>query len=196
MKKNRLQIKKICLTAMFIALGWLLPFITGQIQQVGNMLCPMHFPVLIAGFVLGPWYGCIIGMIIPLTRSFIFGMPPLYPIGFAMMFELAMYGLVSGFLFQLLKEKTKWSDLTIIYISLIAAMILGRGVWGVTRAICGLFPSSSFTWKAFISGAFLTAWPGIMIQIILIPILIFTLDKAKLLDQYRNIKDDEVTKID
>jgi len=53
---------------MFIALGWLLPFITGQIQQVGNMLCPMHLPVLIAGFVLGPWYGCVIGMVIPLKR--------------------------------------------------------------------------------------------------------------------------------
>ncbi len=196
MKSNRLQINKMCLAAMFIALGWLLPFITGQIQQVGNMLCPMHLPVLIAGFVLGPWYGCVIGMVIPLSRSLIFGMPPLYPIGFAMMFELAMYGFVSGFLFKLLKTKTKWSDLSIIYISLITAMILGRGIWGITRTICGLFPNSSFTWKAFMSGAFLTAWPGILLQLILIPLLIFTLNKARLLNRYMDFKNDEITKID
>lgn len=182
---------KLCLGAMFVALGWLLPFITGQIPEIGNMLCPMHIPVLIAGFILGPWYGAFIGGVIPITRSLMFGMPPLYPIALSMMIELAAYGLISGLFFRLLQKKTKIPDIANIYISLICAMLIGRVLWGVTRALCGLFPNTSFTWMAFLSGAFLTAWPGIILQLVLIPALILMLYRAKLLDKYMEFNGEE-----
>lgn len=187
--KRSIQVNKLCLSAMFVALGWLLPFITGQIPEFGNMLCPMHIPVLVAGFVLGPWYGAFIGAIVPITRSLMFGMPPLYPIALGMMFELAAYGLISGLSFRILQKKTKQPDIANIYISLVAAMLIGRVIWGITRALCGLFPNTSFTWMAFLSGAFLTAWPGIILQLVLIPALILMLYRARLLDKYMNFQD-------
>lgn len=173
---------------MFIALGWLLPLITGQIPQIGNMLCPMHIPVLIAGFVLGPWYGTMIGFILPLTRSFLFGMPPLYPIALGMMFELATYGFLAGFLYRLFQKIFHIPDLANVYVTLILAMLGGRGIWGITRAICGLFPNTTFTWAAFLSGAFITAWPGILIQIFLIPAILFCLARARLLENFMDFQ--------
>ena len=94
MTKYQLQLVKICLAALFLALGWLMPFLTGQIPEFGNMLLPMHIPVMICGFVLGPVYGALIGFITPLTRSLIFGMPPILPTGLAMCFELMTYGFI------------------------------------------------------------------------------------------------------
>lgn len=188
MSKRSIQINKLCLSAMFIAIGWLMPFITGQIPEFGNMLCPMHIPVLIAGFILGPWYGAIIGFALPLTRFFIFGMPILYPIGIGMMFELAVYGHISGLAYRVIHEKIKIPDLANIYISLLLAMLLGRMIWGIARAICGLFPNNSFTWSLFISGAFVTAWPGILLQLFFIPAIILCLSRANLLHNFMDFR--------
>ncbi len=172
---------------MFIALGWLMPFLTGQIPEIGNMLCPMHIPVLFAGFILGKWYGAGIGFIIPLTRSSIFGLPVFYPIALGMMFELATYGFFSGFLFSLFK-KIRMNDILNLYLSLGISMLIGRAVWGCVRAVCGLFPNTSFTWKAFMTGAFLTAWPGIVLQFLLIPSMLFLLSRANIIQDYIDIK--------
>ena len=79
-----------------LALALVLPFLTGQLPQIGNMLCPMHLPVLLCGFLLGwPW-GLAVGVTAPLLRSALFGMPPLYPVALAMCLELGCYGLVIG----------------------------------------------------------------------------------------------------
>ena len=158
--------------AMFLALALILPFLTGQIQQLGNALCLMHIPVLLCGFFCGPWYGLIVGLIAPLLRFLLFGMPTLMPIGIAMCLELATYGLVAGILYKLLPKKKLY-----IYISLITAMLSGRVVWGIVRAVLYGLGKSSFGWAAFISGAFLNAIPGIIVQIVLIPILVITLQK-------------------
>ena len=107
MTKYQLQLVKICLAALFLALGWLMPFLTGQIPEFGNMLLPMHIPVMICGFVLGPVYGALIGFITPLTRSLIFGMPPILPTGLAMCFELMTYGFICGAGFYLLNKYVK-----------------------------------------------------------------------------------------
>lgn len=79
---------KLTLSAMFLALGFVLPFFTGQIPQIGNMLLPMHLPVLLCGLICGWQYGLVIGLCLPLVRSMIFGMPPIFPTGIAMTFEL------------------------------------------------------------------------------------------------------------
>lgn len=158
------------LAAMFLGIALVLPLLTGNIPQIGSALCPMHIPVLLCGFFCGPWYALGIGIIAPLLRFLLFGMPPIFPSGIAMCFELATYGLVSAVLYKLLPKKTVH-----IYVSLISAMIAGRIVWGVVRVILYGLGGSEFSWAAFIAGAFLNAIPGIIVQIVLIPVLVMLL---------------------
>lgn len=174
MKYNKTN--KIALSGLFIALGLILPFITGQIPSIGRMLLPMHIPVLIAGFVLGWQYGLVIGFIVPLLRSLLFTTPPLYPIAIAMAFELATYGLVTGFLYKKLSK-----NISSIYISLIGSMLIGRFVWGIASYILYNIDGGAFTFEMFIAGGFLNATIGIALQIIIIPPIIMALQKNNLL---------------
>ena len=117
--------KKLVLAALFLALAYLLPFLTGQIPEIGSMLLPMHLPVLICGFVCGWPYGLAVGFIAPLLRSFTLGMPPFFPTAVAMAFELAAYGAITGICYKKLPKKPLF-----LYVDLLAAMIGGRIVWG------------------------------------------------------------------
>lgn len=164
--------RKLVLSGFFIALGLVLPFVTGQIPSIGNKLLPMHIPVLIAGFVLGGKYGFAIGFIVPILRSLLFTMPPMFPIAIAMAFELGVYGLMTGFLYNKLQRNT-----ISIYISLIVAMILGRLVWGIVSYFLFSINNTVFTWEMFIAGGFLNAIIGIVIQLIIIPLLVSALNK-------------------
>lgn len=171
----KIHLRKLIIAAVCLALCMLLPFLTGQIQQIGNALCPMHIPVLLCGFVCGPWYALAVGLIAPLLRFVLFGMPPLYPIGVAMCFELAAYGALSGLLYRALPKKTGY-----LYVSLIGAMLGGRLVWGVVRAVLSGVGDHSFTWAAFLAGAFTNAIPGIILHIVIIPPILLALRRAKL----------------
>ncbi|MBQ9699507.1 MAG: ECF transporter S component [Lachnospiraceae bacterium] len=162
------DIKRLGLSALFIAMGIVLPFFTGQIPRVGNMMLPMHIPVFICGFLCGWKYGLIVGFTLPLLRSVIFGMPVLYPAAIAMSMELATYGLVCGLLYVLSKKKSIMS----IYVSLIVAMVLGRVVWGISEVILLGIKGNTFSYQMFIGGAFLNAIPGIVLQLVLIPIVV------------------------
>lgn len=173
----KLSTPKMVLAGLFLALGLVLPFLTGQIPSVGSRLLPMHIPVLLCGFVCGWPYGLLIGFVVPLLRSVLFGMPPMVPIASAMAFELATYGFLSGLLYQLLPKK-QWS----ILLSLLVAMVGGRIIWGVASILIYGLQGSTFTWVFFLSGAFIKAIPGIIIQIIIIPLVLITLRKAKLLE--------------
>lgn len=170
------QVKKLCAAAICLALCLVLPFLTGQIPEIGSALCPMHLPVLLAGFVCGPWWSAVVGFVAPLLRFVLFGMPPIFPQGIAMAFELAAYGLICGLLYKKLPKKTGN-----IYLSLVAAMLVGRVIWGVVRAILSGAGQAAFTWAAFLSGAFATAVPGIILQLVLIPVLVMALKKAKVI---------------
>lgn len=192
MNKKNIKVNKLCLSAMFLALGWLLPFLSGQIPQVGNMLCLMHIPVFLAGFILGPWYGLGLGFITPLSRFLVFGMPVFYPTGICMAFELATYGFLSGFLYKLFK-KLKFKDIVSIFLSLIISMLLGRVIWGISRLLCGVFDNNAFTFKLFITMGFVNAWPGIILQLLLIPSLIRLLENAHLLDKYQGENPNELS---
>ncbi len=162
--------KKLTLSALFLALGLVMPFLTMQIPEIGSMLLPMHIPVIICGFVCGPSCGAIVGFITPLLRSVIFGMPPMMPTAIAMAFELAAYGAVAGLLYHMVK-KTKVGT----YVSLLGAMIAGRIVWGVVSVVLYQIMGSAFTWQMFAAGAFLTAIPGIVVQLVIIPPIIIVL---------------------
>ena len=176
MSSKQKSLRRMILAAMFLALALVLPFFTGQIPQIGNALCPMHIPVLLCGFFCGPWYALAVGGIAPVLRFVLFGMPPLMPKGIAMSFELAGYGLFSGLLYRLLPKKT-----VNIYVSLIGAMILGRIIWGIAMVVISGVTGSAFTWSAFMAGALLNAIPGIILHIVLIPILVMALKRAKVL---------------
>lgn len=168
--------KKMVWSAFFLALGLILPFLTGQIQEIGNKLLPMHIPILLCGFICGWKYGLLVGFITPLLRSFLFSMP-VPTIAIAMAFELATYGTVVGILYQ--KFQKHWAR---IYISLFTAMIAGRFVWGVASIIIYGITQTAFTWQMFIGGALLNAIPGIILQIVLIPILMLALEKSGVME--------------
>ena len=170
---KHLNTKSLVTAAVCLALCLVLPFLTGQIPQIGSALSPMHIPVLLAGFLCGPWWAAAAGAIAPLLRFFLFHSPALYPTGIAMCFELATYGLISGLLYQRLSKRP-----VNIYVSLIAAMLAGRVVWGVARVILSSVSGELFTWEMFMAGAFLKAIPGIAVQIVLVPLLVMALKRA------------------
>ena len=103
MKKQNLL--KMILAALFLALAYVMPFLTGQIPEIGAKLCPMHIPVLLCGFICGPFWGLAVGFIAPLLRSLTLGMPPMFPTALCMAFELATYGLICGITYRLLPKK-------------------------------------------------------------------------------------------
>ena len=168
--------KKLVNAALMLALGMVLPFLTGQIPSVGSRLLPMHIPALLTGYISGPLYGLLVGFIMPLFRSMIFGMPPMFPTAVAMAFELATYGLIAGLLYRRMNKNTGN-----IYLSLIIAMVIGRFVWGLVSYVLYGLGESAFTWQIFTAGAFVNALPGIIIQLILIPVLVLALKKGKIL---------------
>lgn len=170
---NTNRILKLVLAGICLALCMVLPFLTGQIPEIGSMLSPMHIPVLLCGFISGPLWAAAVGLIAPVLRFALFGMPPLFPTGVAMCFELAVYGAVSGLLYSRLPKKT-----VNIYVSLLSAMLLGRIVWGIVRVLLSGVTGSAFTWAAFMAGAFTSAIPGIILHIALIPVIVMALQRA------------------
>ncbi len=166
--------KKLVYSALCLALCMVLPFLTGQIPEIGSALSPMHIPVLLCGFICGGPWGMVIGLTAPLLRFALFGMPPIFPTGLAMAFELAAYGLFSGLLYKWLPKKNGY-----VYFALIASMLLGRVVWGAVMLL--MVGTAEFGLPAFIAGAFTNAVPGIICHIILIPVIVIALKKAKLI---------------
>ena len=174
-RKNTLQIRKLTYAALFLAIAMVLPFITGQIPEIGSMLCPMHIPALLCGFMCGwPW-GLAVGFIAPPLRSVLFGMPAMVPGAVAMAFELAVYGGMAGFLYKVLPRRK-----AVTYAVLLISMIAGRIVWGAVRVVLAGLSGSTFTWALFLAGAFTNAVPGIILQLVLIPILVIAMERAGL----------------
>ena len=157
---SKFSVKNLVLGALFLALALVLPFFTGHIPQIGAMLCPMHLPILLAGFVCGG---------------------PVGAVAIAMAFELLTYGLVSGIMYRKVFKKQTVGTL---YGSLLIAMVAGRIVWGIVKVILSgiAADAGAFTFAAFISGALLNAIPGIVVQLILVPAVVVALQKAKLIE--------------
>lgn len=169
--------RKLTLSALFLALGLVLPLITGQIPQIGKMLLPMHIPVLLCGMVCGAPYGAVCGLLGPLLSSILTSMPTaaLMP---AMMVECAAYGLTTGLMLRLVRTGKTYADL---YLSLVAAMLVGRLVSGVTKAL--FFMAGQYTMQAWIAASFVTALPGIVLQLAVVPSIVYYLMRAGLIPQ-------------
>lgn len=175
MKKHN-SLLKLILAALFLALAYVMPYLTGQIPEIGAMLCPMHIPVLLCGFICGGPWGLAVGFTAPILRSFLTGgFPPLFPTAVCMAFELAAYGVISGIMHKIFPKKKPY-----IYLSLLIAMTVGRLVWGAAMFVCVGLGGGAFTFSAFLAGAVTNAIPGIIIQIILVPVLVMILDNPKI----------------
>lgn len=173
---KREELKRLVFSALFLAIGIVLPVFTGQIKEIGDSLLPMHLPVMLCGFICGWKYGFTIGIILPFIRSLTFGMPPLYPNAIWMAVELAAYGLVVGVLHAKMINLKRGR----IALPLIISMVVGRIAWGITKATLLGIGGKSFTVNAFIVGGFVDAIPGIIIQLILIPLIVGIYEDSKI----------------
>lgn len=185
--KKKKQILNLTLAAMFMTIGLLLPFLTGQLKHFGNMLLPMHIPIILCGLICGWQYGLGAGFILPLFRSALFGMPELFPTAVSMAFELAAYGAVVGALYGY----SRWKCIVSLYRSMIIAMLSGRVVWGVAQSILLGLGENKFTFDMFISAAFVNAVPGIILQLVLIPVIMLTLNRTGLVPFSRKAPEPE-----
>ena len=172
---KKINTKNLALSGMFLAIGMLLPLLTGQIKEIGDSLLPMHLAVMLCGLICGWKYGFTVGLILPFIRSLTFGMPPIYPQAVWMSLELATYGLVIAIMYNIFKRK----NIGYLYLSLIISMISGRIVWGITKAVLMGISNKPFPFSAFLIGGFVDAIPGIILQLVLIPIIVTLVERLK-----------------
>lgn len=170
------SVTKCVTTAVLMALCVILPMALHFIPNAGVLLSPMHLPVLLCGLICGWPYGLVCGLIGPLLSSLITGMPPMGPVLYGMMIELAVYGLVTGLLMKLIHTGKLMAD---FYISLVAAMLAGRIVGGLAKAL--IFSAGSYSLKAWATAYFVSSLPGIVLQLLLLPVLYLALQKAHLI---------------
>lgn len=169
------SVKKIVLTALFIALCLVLPYAFHMIPNAGSIFLPMHIPVLLCGMTCGWAYGGVCGILGPLLSSVLTSMPPAAVLP-GMMVECCVYGLVTGLMMRYVRTGKEALDL---YLSMVTAMLLGRVLSGIAKA---LIFTPGLSLAAWATASFVTALPGIVIQLILLPVVIFALTKAKLLE--------------
>lgn len=182
MNNRMTPIVKCAVTAVCMALCVVLPMALHAIPNAGTLISPMHLPVLLCGMVCGWPYGLVCGLMGPALSSFITGMPG---IGYlpTMMLELAVYGLVTGLMMKFVHTGKLPAD---IYISLLTAMLAGRLITGAARAL--IFSAGSYSWKAWATGYFVSSFPGIILQLLLVPALYLALQKAHVVPPRDNRK--------
>ena len=170
------QVKYLVMTALCVTLGVVLPVTLHAIPNAGSILLPMHIPVLLCGLVCGPVYGLACGILAPLLSSLITSMPPMAMLP-SMICELAVYGLVAGILIRVIKTRYNIANL---YLSLLGAMLIGRVIYGALNSL--IFRAGEYSLQLWLTGAFVTALPGIAIQLVLLPVLVLALQKARLVE--------------
>lgn len=174
--KRHSKVNRQVLTALFIALCVVLPMAFHSIPNAGSIFCPMHIPVLLCGMVCGPIYGGFCGLVGPLLSSLLTGMPPMGMLP-GMMVELMVYGLVTGLLTK--KDPAK-NTIPRLYVSLITAMLAGRVISGIVKAF--IFLAGEYSMQMWATASFVTAFPGIVIQLVFIPVIYKGLVRAKVLE--------------
>ena len=175
--KEMSVVKKSIITAVCIALCYVVPLLFHGVQNAGRVFLPMHLPVFLCGLICGWQYGLLCGLAGPALSSLLTNMPPV-AMPPSMMLELAVYGCVSGLMMRFIRTKNTYADL---YISLIAALLCGRVVAGLMQAL--IFSKGAYSMTAWVSGYVLTSWPGTLIQLVLLPSVVFALMKAHLIPE-------------
>ena len=178
MKKRSLYCMVV--TAVLLAVGMVLPFLTGQLQTIGKLISPLHIPAFICGLTCGPWWGAALGLILPILRSLAFGMPKLMPTAVTMMFELAAYAMVCGLLYPMLCRALKQKRLVAMLIALVVAMLAGRVAGGAAQAVIMGMQGSSYGFSMFVASYFTSSLVGAGIHLVIVPVVVLALEKAKL----------------
>ncbi|HEY8444488.1 MAG TPA: ECF transporter S component [Bacilli bacterium] len=166
--------EKIVLTGLFLAIGIILPPIFHSVE-LGNVISPMHFPVILCGLLLGWQYGLICGLLTPFVGFITWGRPPIMPIGLTMSLELATYGLLAGFIYK--KVRLFTNNIYNLYFALIIAMVAGRIVYGAVNWVLFLLDLSKTDFRAFLTSVFVIGLPGIILQILILPVIVMTIEK-------------------
>lgn len=172
-----MKLRKVIYAAMCLALAFLLPYLTGQLRELGKALCPMHLPVFICSYACGPVYAGIVGFIAPLIRSLITGMPVFPTKAIPMMFELMTYGAVAGVCYKLFPKKIPY-----VYISLVVGIISGRLVLSAVNLVMNAMNGVEFSFFTYFVKNILEAVPGLILQIVIVPLVAITLRKTKLIE--------------
>lgn len=174
-KENaRKNIFALTTAAAFLALGVLLPqvFHLALGPEGGKLFLPMHISVLLAGCLLGWHFGALVGAVTPLLSFLLTGMPPM-PMLFMMIAELALYGLACG----LLRRNAKLPLLAALPLALLA----GRLVYA---ALLFLFVDRlhllAVGGAATVLAAVAAGWPGIVVQLAVVPPLAKAMEKIML----------------
>ena len=171
---------RLLITAILLAVGMVLPFLTGQIPTVGQLISPLHIPVFICGLTCGWGWGAALGFLLPVARGLIFGMPPFPAVGLPMAFEMLVYGLATGLLYPMLRKVFRGKNIVAMLIAMVAAMILGRCAGGTTRAVMMGVQGSTYSFAAFFASYFTGTAVGAVIHIIVCPLIVLALEKARL----------------
>ncbi len=176
-RKN--QTVNLVMTGLCIAIGIVLPMAFHSVPNAGSVILPMHIPVLLCGLICGPIYGLAAGILTPALSSLLTQMPPMAYLP-SMLCELALYGLVAGLAIRLIQTKSNAAN---VYLSLVAAMLCGRVIYGIVNAL--IFQAGKYSMELWVTASFVTALPGIIIQLVAIPVLVLLLQKAGLI---RNVQ--------
>lgn len=177
--KKTVNAKNLAFCALCIALCVVLPMAFHAIANAGMIFLPMHIPVLLCGLLCGWPFGAACGLIGPLLSSLLTGMPPAFPTLPAMMLELCAYGVLTGLFYRKLRGN--------LYLSLIGAMLGGRAVSGIANAVLLGIAGKPYGFTVFLTSAFVTALPGIVIQLVAVPLLVAALQKAGLVQRPRRV---------
>lgn len=176
------RIRDMIFCALCIAIGIVLPMMFHAIPNAGSILLPMHIPVLLCGLLCGPVFGALCGILTPALSSVLTGMPPVFILP-SMICELCVYGLLAGLMKRYIHGK---NPLVNAYIQLLVAMLGGRIVYGILNAF--IFAAGNYSLEIFITAAFVTALPGILIQLLFVPAMAVLLDNVGTISLHRDIQ--------
>lgn len=166
--------KQIVLTGVCTALCVVLPMAFHTFPNGGSVFLPMHIPVLLCGLICSWPYGLICGLLGPALSCVLTSMPPIAMLP-SMMVECAVYGCAASITMKLVRTQKTYLDL---YISMTIAMVLGRFVAGLVKALILAPGTPVFAW---VSTSLVQGIPGIVIQLAVIPTIVYALMRARML---------------
>lgn len=177
--QRRPALRPLLITAILLSIGLILPFLTGQVQVLGQAISPLHIPVFICGLCCGFGWGAALGVLLPLLRSVLFGMPPLVPMAIPMAFELAAYGAICGLLYPRLRKKCTYPIVAML-LSMLVAKIPGCLLGGAVKALVMGLEGNTYSFHAFLTGYFTSTAVGTLLHFLLVPVIVTALENAGL----------------
>ena len=180
-------IKKICMSAMCLALAVILPIAFHAIPNSAVIFSPLHIPVLLCGLICGYKFGLLVGLCAPILSMLISGMPTAANLP-SMIVECLIYGSLPYLYLKIVKFKHLYIN---IYVGLIISILIGRCFGGLVSVL--MYINGTYSIGIWATSYFVKGRPGIIIQIVLIPNVVFLLEKSKLI-KIENEKNKEINK--